>query len=278
MARRKNAPDAIRIKNGLSERLRLLRTEFYGERGGPDQARTLGIPVRTWYNYENGVTVPAEIILRIVELTSVEPIWLLRGEGPKFRAADAKSPRSSGTTQESECLTSTPVKDLLRIAIHRLEEKERATLDFSFGPPIVSRLDQDESGLGLSPTMTPSNLRSLFDDDPSNEYVCGSKPENRRNAQHMRVADDAMIPIVADGAHVTFGDAEPVSEAFHEKIVVAFVDGKPVVRWFQHCGKFGLLRAENPMANPPSILVELDRDSESQVKYVHRVLWISTAH
>ena len=43
--------------------------EFYGDRGGPDLARTLGIPVRTWYNYENGVTVPAEIILRIVELT-----------------------------------------------------------------------------------------------------------------------------------------------------------------------------------------------------------------
>src|ERR1700677_3324685 len=86
MARRKNAPESIRVKHGLSERLRQLRTEFYGERGGPDLARTLAIPVRTWYNYENGVTVPAEIILRIVELTSVEPVWLLRGEGAKFRA------------------------------------------------------------------------------------------------------------------------------------------------------------------------------------------------
>ena len=52
----------------------------------PTWPGTLGIPVRTWYNYENGVTVPAEIILRIVELTAVEPVWLLRGEGPKFRA------------------------------------------------------------------------------------------------------------------------------------------------------------------------------------------------
>src|SRR5271155_4136089 len=87
MARRKNAPESIRIKHGLSERLRALRTEFYGERGGPDLARTLGIPVRTWYNYENGVTVPAEIILRVIEITSVEPVWLLRGEGSKFRTA-----------------------------------------------------------------------------------------------------------------------------------------------------------------------------------------------
>ena len=58
MARRKNAPESIRVKHGLSDRLRSLRTDFYGERGGPDLARTLGIPVRTWYNYENGVTVP----------------------------------------------------------------------------------------------------------------------------------------------------------------------------------------------------------------------------
>ena len=48
-------------------------------------ARRLEIPVRTWYNYEGGVTVPAEVVLRIIELTSVEPVWLLHGKGPKFR-------------------------------------------------------------------------------------------------------------------------------------------------------------------------------------------------
>ena len=48
-------------------------------------ARRLGIPVRTWYNYEAGVTVPAEVILKIIELTSIEPSWLLHGKGPKFR-------------------------------------------------------------------------------------------------------------------------------------------------------------------------------------------------
>src|SRR3954454_16352009 len=101
MARRKSAPEWIRVKQGRSDRLRSLRTEFYGERGGPDLARTLGIPVRTWYNYENGVTVPAEIILRIVELTSVEPVWLLRGEGPKLREAAQASCRSGGLAGSS---------------------------------------------------------------------------------------------------------------------------------------------------------------------------------
>src|SRR5947209_1835474 len=122
MARRKNAPESVKIKQGLSDRLRILRTEFYGERGGPDLARTLGIPVRTWYNYENGVTVPAEIILRIVELTSVEPIWLLRGEGPKLRP---KSPGSHRQDPSPQGLADSSVATLLRTALERLERRER---------------------------------------------------------------------------------------------------------------------------------------------------------
>src|SRR3954451_9412348 len=85
MARRKTLPESVRAKYSLAERLSSLRSELFGERGGPELARQLGLPVRTWYNYESGVTVPAEVILKIIELTSVEPIWLLHGKGPKFR-------------------------------------------------------------------------------------------------------------------------------------------------------------------------------------------------
>jgi hypothetical protein len=277
MARRKNAPDAIRVKNGLSERLRQLRTEFYGERGGPDQARTLGIPVRTWYNYENGVTVPAEIILRVVELTAVEPIWLLRGEGPKFRANSGLGGSDRGSAASSGYLAGSSVKDLLRVAIERLEETERSAMDFSLGSPILSMKDEPVSGsdlemilnLGDEPVETMAS-------SPSPDFKPQTGLSGQRNLRNLRVADDAMLPIVAEGAHVTFAEAEPISEAFHEKMVVAVIEGKSIVRWYQHCGKFGLLKAENPLANPPSILVELERDSE--VQNFHRVLWISTPH
>ena len=70
-------PESLRAKLALAERLATLRLELFGERGGPEMARRLGIPVRTWYNYEGGVTVPAEVVLKIIELTSVEPVWLL---------------------------------------------------------------------------------------------------------------------------------------------------------------------------------------------------------
>ena len=43
------------------------------------------LPARTWYNYETGVTVPAEVLLGFIEQTGANPIWLLTGEGPKYR-------------------------------------------------------------------------------------------------------------------------------------------------------------------------------------------------
>jgi hypothetical protein len=113
MARRKNAPDLVMIKCGVAERLRELRIELFGDRGGPELARRLGLPVRTWYNYEAGVTVPAEVVLRVIELTAVEATWLLHGTGSKFRHIEA----AQGAALAS-------VETLLRTALQRLERGE----------------------------------------------------------------------------------------------------------------------------------------------------------
>ena len=279
MARRKNAPESIRVKHGLSERLRSLRTEFYGERGGPDLARKLEIPVRTWYNYENGVTVPAEIILRIVELTLVEPVWLLRGEGPKFRSAAPGSHdcRSNG---HSDGLAGTSVATLLRTALERLEQKERIAAGYAHGSPIVARRDDEAGGEDLDIALVDAEGRGDVPltpaDGPRYDAARVEWLEARRACRHLRVADDAMAPIVAEGAHVAYAEAQPVSEAFHDRLIVAWINARPMVRWFQHCGRFALLRAENPTANPPSILIEFDRDRSTES--FHRVLWISTPH
>src|SRR5215813_15405498 len=114
MARRKTLPDLVKTKYSLAERLSRLRAELFGDRGGPELARRLGIPVRTWYNYEAGVTVPAEVVLRIIELTAVEPMWLLHGKGPKFRQG-APERRDLGSPP------SMTVGALLRTALQLLE-------------------------------------------------------------------------------------------------------------------------------------------------------------
>ena len=91
MARKKTAPQKERLKNVLSDRLKDIRMELFGEHGGPDLARRLGIPARTWYNYEMGVTVPAEVVLHFIDVTKVDPAWLISGRGDKYRVTTSES-------------------------------------------------------------------------------------------------------------------------------------------------------------------------------------------
>lgn len=69
----------------LARRLREVRLEMYGEHGGSLMAEALGLPVRTWANYETGVTIHSLVLLRFIEFANVEPRWLLTGKGEKHR-------------------------------------------------------------------------------------------------------------------------------------------------------------------------------------------------
>ena len=74
-------------KQALADRLREVRLECFGDDAGLDLASSLAIPPRTWLNYEDGVTIPGEILLAFLVLTGTDPVWLLRGQGSRFRSA-----------------------------------------------------------------------------------------------------------------------------------------------------------------------------------------------
>jgi len=65
----------------LAQRLKEVRVRFFGEQGTGELAKQLGITPETWTNYESGVTIPAEILLAVLELTSIDPRWLSSGDG-----------------------------------------------------------------------------------------------------------------------------------------------------------------------------------------------------
>ena len=65
----------------LAHRLREVRLDRYGDDGGPLLAELVGVPARTWANYESGVTIPGLVLLRFIDATGVEPRWLLTGKG-----------------------------------------------------------------------------------------------------------------------------------------------------------------------------------------------------
>jgi Peptidase S24-like len=277
MARRKTLPESVRTKLDLAERLATLRLDLYGERGGPEMARRLGIPVRTWYNYEGGVTVPAEVILKIIELTSVEPGWLLRGEGPRLRPPRA----DRGDVAPSPSRT---VGELLRTALQLLEDNESIwskrdgvliELDHAEGPGHcdgLPRLPQDPLTL-----QDPGNGDTTADETGS--QFSRSRREwlaAQRDNRCIQVIGDSMTPIVADGASVAYARDEDDLRQLDGKMVIAWIDDQPVVRWFQYCGRYALLRAENATTVPQQILVDLE-DARQRPRF-RRVLWINTPH
>jgi hypothetical protein len=77
--------------DGLARRAREIREELYGQDGLPDLARELGIPARTWQNFEAGVAMTAIVVLRLIEVTGVHPRWLLTGRGSKYLGAGRDS-------------------------------------------------------------------------------------------------------------------------------------------------------------------------------------------
>jgi hypothetical protein len=70
----------------LTSRLKALRRELFGERGGPEMARLLGLPVRTMHDYESGEEIPGAVLVLLAERTEVSPTWLLTGQGPMLRS------------------------------------------------------------------------------------------------------------------------------------------------------------------------------------------------
>jgi phage repressor protein C with HTH and peptisase S24 domain len=261
MARRKNLPEAVRAKCHLANRLRQVRTELFGDRGGPTVARRLGLPIRTWYNYEAGVTVPAEVLLRFVELTNVEPLWLLDGRGPRYRSQPA--PRAPEDDS---------VPDLLRAALRRLE---RARAEGSAVATIVRQAvpDPDTEVLGREGDGEATTA------GPDASWYEQLRDEWRgavRDGRCVRVDGDDMAPIIADGGTVVVAAEAEGPDALDGHLVLARVEGREVVRWFRRSGRFALLRAENPAAEPGTLLLPLD--SPDGAPELRRVLWVSTAH
>ena len=78
-------------RTALARRVREIREELFGENGAPLLAATLDLPLRTWTHYENGCMIPANVILRFIEVTAASPHWLLTGEGDRYLLTSAGS-------------------------------------------------------------------------------------------------------------------------------------------------------------------------------------------
>ncbi len=198
-------------------------------------ARRLGIPVRTWYNYEGGVTVPAEVVLKIIELTAVEPVWLLHGKGPKFRQQQ-RLDRHEVTSKPAMT-----VGALLRTALQLLEN--------------------DASSLAsCDDAVVPSDSAPFSSPWPHRPGRSGSRPSTRTAVSRLTETPwrrssrtGPMSPTPGRARSLDILTARWSSCGWRDQ---------PTIRWFRVCGRYALLRAENPETIPQQQLIDLESSGE----------------
>jgi hypothetical protein len=81
----------------LSQRVRAIRRDLFGDDGGALLANLLRIPTRRVAQMEIRGPIPGHIILAFIEVTGANPSWLLSGEGERYtRVAADRGERRLG--------------------------------------------------------------------------------------------------------------------------------------------------------------------------------------
>jgi len=249
----------VNIKASISRRLREVRQELFGEHGGPELARRLGLPARTWYNYETGVTVPAEVLLGFIDQTGTNPVWLLSGEGPKYRRG-----------LEDQILAGLSPVQLIRRGLEKLEQEPNDIV-------IVAPEDLPAETMSDFVAVGLYSISELAEDAVDPENVGGHVLAYRQWLPHprdtiaVRLEDDAMTPILPTGSVVAIDRAITDPQQLQGKLVAAKPEGVPMVRWLEISGRHLILRPNQPTREHPLIPMELDPQEPSPI--IGQVVW-----
>jgi hypothetical protein len=92
--------DYKQLRSTIANRLRAIREEKYGASSAQMIAAELCLPAQTWLNYEAGLTLPGDTLLRFIAVTGVDPNWLLTGEGPKYSREKTRTHRSASNVDD----------------------------------------------------------------------------------------------------------------------------------------------------------------------------------
>ena len=259
MARKKTPKVRVHVKASLSRRLREIRQDLFGEHGGPELARRLSLPARTWYNYETGVTVPAEVLLTFIDQTGANPVWLLSGQGPMYRR----------THMEASLSELTPI-ELIRRGLEKLEQEPS---DVMIVAPENLPGDFQSEFVAVSLVPLSALTREAIDPGQVQGYIMAYRQwlPNPAATVGVRLTDDAMYPILPGGSVVAIDRSKRDIESLQGRMVAACPEGQPMIRWLDVSGRHVILRPNQPSKEHPLVPVEINGLSSDLV--VGQVVW-----
>lgn len=260
VARKKTEKVRVNVKAQISSRLREVRQELFGEHGGPELARRLTLPARTWYNYETGVTVPGEVLLAFMEQTGTNPMWLLNGEGPKYRR-----------DLEDTVLADLTPEELIRRGLEKLEQEPNDVVIVA--PENLPGENMSDFVAVMLVPMTELGGKSVSA-DRAEGYILAYRHwlAHPRETIAVRLEDGAMHPILPAGSVVAIDRAVHDPRQLQGRLVAAVFEGKPLIRWLEVSGRHLILRPNQPSREHPMIPIELDGDL-SGGPIVGQVVW-----
>ena len=207
-------------------RLRDVRVRHFGDRGRSKLCRLLGIQPSTYSLYEVNRVPPADLLVRVSQITGVSLEWLLSGQGvmapiaaPVDTPAGHQKPRLKPTTASSHT-SWIPIIGSTAAGKARFWEELPATHG---GPEADARLervleqyvtrtelDMGTTSLGASPSAISLVQLSTPDERGFLEFL--NAPEVRRKhptAVAWRIDGESMTPRYRDGDLVVTSDKHP---------------------------------------------------------------------
>lgn len=233
--------------------------ELFGEHGGPELARNLDLPARTWYNYETGVTVPAEVLLSFIDQTGTNPVWLLTGEGPKYKRG-----------LEDMVLSELSPEQLIRRGLEKLEEEPNEIVLVA-----PENLPKDSTSEFVAVNLISlSTLAAKTGTPPKAQgHVLAYRHwiPHPRETVAVRIEDDSMAPILSYGSVAAIDRSIQEPEQLQGRLVAAAADGQATIRWLEISGRHLILRPNQPSRDFPIIPVEWD--GKQPLPVIGQVVW-----
>ena len=248
----------VSLKAQISRRLREVRQELFGEHGGPELARRLNLPARTWYNYESGVTVPAEVLLGFIDQTNVNPAWLLAGEGDRYRRGI-----------EDQILADLTPEQLIRRGLEKLEQQP---LELG-GMPIDGSADPGSSDFVAVELMALGDLEGAGRAESGTGHILAYRQwiPHPRETVAVRIDDTAMHPILPPGSVVAVDRTVRDAQQLRGRMVAARTAAAPVIRWLEVSGRHMILRPNQTTREFPLIPLELELGRHNPI--IGQVVW-----
>jgi hypothetical protein len=205
------------------------------------------------------VTVPAEVLLSFIEQTGANPIYLISGEGPKFRRP----------TDERLLSELTPVELIRR----GLEKLERSTSEVVVVAPenLPAQVASDFTAVSLYPLSEIG--RGTPDPSQVEGYIMAYRQWLPNPAQTIgvRMVDDSMHPILPPGSIAAIDRSRTNPAQLHGRIVAACPDGTPMIRWLEVSGRHIILRPNLQGREFP--LVPIDPENTGTGFIIGQVVW-----